>query len=170
MTLLTKKQQQDHRNVTRAAEKVGLQRTNFQALMKKHHITLQQLQEDHKADYGGDDFRVIGKSQVVVCAQVEHMLGAAIAAHVDDHSFLADLRVEPLDELGDPGRTHIGDVEVPHLAIGHLGHASVGLGDAGGGAAIVDGAADHAHAGAVAEDVVGVARGDAARGRPAPGG
>jgi transcriptional regulator with GAF, ATPase, and Fis domain len=27
-------------NVTRAAEKVGLQRTNFQSLIKKHHIKI----------------------------------------------------------------------------------------------------------------------------------
>ncbi|MGB5745599.1 MAG: helix-turn-helix domain-containing protein, partial [Desulfobacterales bacterium] len=30
----------NHWNVTRAAEKVGLQRTNFQSLIKKHHIKI----------------------------------------------------------------------------------------------------------------------------------
>ena len=33
-------------NVTKAADKVGLQRTNFQKLMKKHKISLQHLQEN----------------------------------------------------------------------------------------------------------------------------
>src|SRR5690349_12222400 len=44
--------------------------------------------------------------------------GYVPVAHVDDEALLADLRIEPLDELADAVAAHVGNVDIADLAAG----------------------------------------------------
>ena len=63
-----------------------------------------------------DDLRVIRKSQVIVGAQIEHMIGSAVESHIDsgllrsrDESFGLEetLGAEPLCLLGKRGQERV---------------------------------------------------------------
>ncbi len=86
------------------------------------HVTM-----EHRAGIGRG--RVAGTGEVngqQLASQPldEHLrhVAASIVTDVDDQSLLADLRVEPLDELADAIGPHVGEVDVADPAAAQAGH------------------------------------------------